>query len=177
MPKAVESGKRAARPAKARRAKAPPSRRGGSAAESLGARGEPARALPTPSAPPVSSPSNGINTIRASADQRGKYVYCVIHSEKPLTFGPIGIGAEPTEVHTVNFRDLGAVVSDTPIELYEPTRQNVLAHERVNETVMRNHTVIPMSFGTVFKTREDIHQLLRSAYDAFKDRSEEHTSE
>jgi hypothetical protein len=101
--------------------------------------------------------------------QRGKYVYCVIPTSKPLTFGPIGIGAEPTEVHTINFMDIAAVVSDTPIELYEPTRQNVLAHERVNETVMRQHTVIPMSFGTVFKTREDIHQLLRSAYDAFKD--------
>jgi hypothetical protein len=112
---------------------------------------------------------NGAATTRALGEQRGKYVYCVIHSENPLTFGPIGIGADPTEVHTVNFRDVAAVVSDTPIELYEPTRQNVLAHERVNETVMRAHTVIPMSFGTVFKTREDIHQLLRSAYDAFKD--------
>jgi hypothetical protein len=113
--------------------------------------------------------ANGSSTPRAAADKRGKYVYCVIHSQKPLTFGTIGIGIDATEVHTVNFRDVAAVVSDTPIELYEPTRQNVLAHERVNETVMRNHTVIPMSFGTVFKTREDIHQLLRSAYDAFKD--------
>jgi hypothetical protein len=114
-------------------------------------------------------PANGASTVRPPPDQRGKYVYCVIHSERPLTFGAIGIGGDPTEVHTVNFRDVAAVVSDTPIELYEPTRQNVLAHEHVNETVMRNHTVIPMSFGTVFKTREDIHQLLRSAYHAFKD--------
>jgi hypothetical protein len=45
----------------------------------------------------------------------------------------------------------------------------VLAHERVNEAVMREHTVIPMSFGTVFKTREDIVELLRAAYDAFGD--------
>jgi hypothetical protein len=34
---------------------------------------------------------------------------------------------------------------------------------------MREHTVIPMSFGTIFKTREDIVELLRSAYDAFAD--------
>ena len=34
---------------------------------------------------------------------------------------------------------------------------------------MRNHTVIPMSFGTVFKTRDDIVELLRAAYDAFGD--------
>jgi hypothetical protein len=72
-------------------------------------------------------------------------------------------------VHTVNYRDIAAVVSDTPIEVHDPTRENVLAHERVNETVMRKHTVIPMSFGTVFKTRDDIVELLRSAYEAFHD--------
>ncbi len=100
---------------------------------------------------------------------RGKYVYCVIHAEKALAFGPLGIGAEPADVHTVNYKDIAAVVSDTPIAVHEPTRANVLAHERVNETVMRDHTVIPMSFGTVFKTRDDIHELLRTAYEAFKD--------
>ncbi len=51
----------------------------------------------------------------------------------------------------------------------DPTRENVLAHQRVNENVMREHTVLPMSFGTVFKTREDIIELLRSAYEAFGD--------
>jgi hypothetical protein len=100
---------------------------------------------------------------------RGKYVYCVVHADKALSFGPLGIGAEPADVHTVNYKDIAAVVSDTPIAVHEPTRANVLAHERVNETVMRDHTVIPMSFGTVFKTRDDIHELLRTAYEAFKD--------
>ncbi len=61
------------------------------------------------------------------------------------------------------------MVSDTPIEVFDATRENVLAHERVNETVMKKHTVIPMSFGTVFKTRDDIVELLRAAYDAFVD--------
>ncbi len=102
-------------------------------------------------------------------DTRGKYVYCVIRAAEPLRFGPLGIGAETAEVHTVNYKDLAAVVSDTPMAVHDPTRDNVLAHERVNETVMRKHTVIPMSFGTVFKTREDIVELLRSAYEAFND--------
>src|SRR5687767_13594849 len=34
-----------------------------------------------------------------ASEQRGKYVYCVIRSAEPLTFGPIGFGAEPAEVH------------------------------------------------------------------------------
>src|SRR3954453_169286 len=99
----------------------------------------------------------------------GKYVYCIIHTNEPCRFGPIGIGSEPAEVHTVNYKDIAAVVSDTPLEVYDPTRENVLAHERVNEVVMRDFTVIPMSFSTVFKTSEDIVELLRSAYEAFRD--------
>jgi hypothetical protein len=104
----------------------------------------------------------------ASADS-GKYVYCIIQTTESRRFGPIGIGGEPADVHTVNFKDIAAVVSDTPLEVYDPTRENVLAHERVNEVVMRDFTVLPMSFSTVFKTSEDIVELLRTAYDAFRD--------
>jgi hypothetical protein len=105
----------------------------------------------------------------STSASRGKYVYCIIEAADPLRFGPVGIGADPSEVYTVHFKNLGAVVSDAPLEVLDSTRENVLAHERVNETVMREHTVIPMSFGTVFKTREDIIELLRSAAEAFGD--------
>ena len=101
--------------------------------------------------------------------EQGKYVYCIIKSERPLAFGALGIGAEPAQVQTVIYRDLAAVVSSTSLVVQDPTRDNVLAHQRVNETVMQQHTVIPMSFGTVFKTDDDIIELLKSAYDAFSD--------
>src|SRR5437899_5051091 len=151
----VEKTKRAAK-------KAPP------AAKKAGKAPAAARAKSTP---PRAEPQNGNGNgnLRQQPDARGKYVYCIIQATEPLRFGPLGIGADPSEVHTINYRDVAAVVSDTPIEVHDPTRENVLAHERVNETVMRQHTVIPMSFGTVFKTRDDIIELLRSAYDAFHD--------
>jgi len=107
----------------------------------------------------------------ASPDEanEGKYVYCIIKSEAPLGFGPLGIGADPAVTYTVNYRDIAAVISNTPMVVQDPTRDNVLAHQRVNETVMQQHTVIPMSFGTVFKTRDDIVELLRGAHGAFQD--------
>ena len=122
----------------------------------------------------VKMPSSSVKAARPDTgfgddSNEGKYVYCIIKTETPLGFGPLGIGAEPTETHTVNFRDIAAVVSRTPMVVQDPTRDNVLAHQRVNETVMQKHTVIPMSFGTVFKTDDDIIELLRSAYDAFID--------
>lgn len=123
---------------------------------------------------PVAAATAGEPQARSFGEPRedagsGKYVYCIIPTAESISFGPIGIGSEPADVHTVPFRDIAAVASDTPLEVYDPTRENVLAHERVNEAVMRRYTVIPMSFGTVFKTRDDIVELLRSAYDAFAD--------
>ena len=100
---------------------------------------------------------------------RGRYVYCIIRASQPLKFGAIGMDEQWPDVYTINFKDMAAVISDIPLAPLDSTRENVLAHERVNETVMRDHTVIPMSFGTIFKTREDIVELLRSAYDAFAD--------
>ena len=97
---------------------------------------------------------------RGDDRSEGKYVYCIIRSDQPLSFGPLGLGPEPAEVHTIHYRDICAVVSNTPIVVQDPTRENVLAHQRVNETVMQKHTVIPMSFGTVSKTDDDIMELL-----------------
>jgi len=108
-------------------------------------------------------------TPRREGGSEGKYVYCIVRSVEPLSFGPLGLGPEPADVHTVHYQDIAAVVSNAPIVVQDPTRENVLAHQRVNETVMQKHTVIPMSFGTVFKTDDDIMELLRSAYDAFSD--------
>ncbi|HEX6694629.1 MAG TPA: GvpL/GvpF family gas vesicle protein [Longimicrobiales bacterium] len=99
----------------------------------------------------------------------GKYVYCVIKTAEDRDFGPIGIGDGTNRVYTVHHEDLAAVVSDTPIRIYDPTRENVLAHELVNETVMREFTVIPMSFGTIFRTKQDIVELLKSTSRAFDD--------
>jgi hypothetical protein len=119
--------------------------------------------------PAASAKAPRAETGSAEESNEGKYVYCIIKTQTPLAFGPLGIGADPSETHTVNFRDIAAVVSTTPMVVQDPTRDNVLAHQRVNETVMQQHTVIPMSFGTVFKTDDDIIELLRSAYDAFID--------
>jgi hypothetical protein len=142
-------------------ANAPRDRGGRAAAPSPEARGKLERVkMPVPAA----------KADRAAEEvNAGRYVYCVIQSERALSFGMLGIGPEPSEVHTVHYRDIAAVVSNTPMVVQDPTRDNVLAHQRVNETVMQQHTVIPMSFGTVFKTDEDIIELLRSAYDAFTD--------
>jgi hypothetical protein len=99
----------------------------------------------------------------------GKYVYCIIQSTQPRSFGPIGIGGRGDEVHTVHYEDLAAVVSNTPLVVYDPTRENVFAHEQINEAVMKEFTVLPMAFGALFRTQQDIVELMRGTYDALGD--------
>src|SRR5262245_41992680 len=99
----------------------------------------------------------------------GKYIYCIIKSSKPRSFGPIGIGGRGDEVYTVHYDELAAVVSNIPIMVYDPTRENALAHEQVNQIVMREFSVLPMAFGALFRTEQDIIELFRGAGDALRE--------
>src|SRR5436309_6305509 len=100
----------------------------------------------------------------------GIYVYSIIECAEPRTFGKIGIGGRGDPVYTVHYKDLAAVVSQTPLVVYDPTRENVLAHEHVNEVIIEEgFTPVPMSFGTLFKTEKDIVEFLEDTYDALRD--------
>ena len=101
--------------------------------------------------------------------QEGRYVYGIIESRDPVTFGRMGIGGSGEMVYVVTHGDIAAIVSRTPVFIFDPTRENALAHEHVIETVMKTHTIIPMSFGTVFRTDGDIREVLRSIYPSVKD--------
>lgn len=93
----------------------------------------------------------------------GRYVYGVIAAGEGVA-AKSNLGAAGEKVYTVEYRDLAAVVSRTPVFIFDPTRDNALAHEHVIESVMKSHTILPMSFGTVFRTDEDVREVLRSIY-------------
>ena len=100
----------------------------------------------------------------------GIYVYCIIESPGPRTFGKIGIGGRGDEVFTVHHQDLAAVVSRTPLLVYDPTRENALTHEHVNEVMIEDgFTPVPMSFGTLFKTEGDVVEFLKDTYTDLRD--------
>jgi hypothetical protein len=86
-----------------------------------------------------------------------------------LRVGSIGIDERWPDVYLIEHGDLAAVASDVPGAALDPTRERVLAHDRVNHAVMRDRTIIPMSFGTVCRSREDVVRLLRAAHAAFSD--------
>lgn len=78
-----------------------------------------------------------------------RYLYCVIRTEEQLSFPAPGVAGPEHLVHTINFRDLGVVVSASSQQSYESTRRNMTAHMRVLEEVMRQHAILPIQFNSV----------------------------
>jgi len=105
----------------------------------------------------------------AGPGEGGRYVYGIVEAKEQTTFGKIGIGGAGEMVYMVKYLDIAAAVSKTAVYIFDPTRENALAHEHVIETVMKNYTIIPMSFGTVFRTDGDIREVLKSIYSSLKD--------
>ncbi len=105
----------------------------------------------------------------------GKYMYAIIHSDKSCNFGAVGIGNQGHPVHTIDYKDLACVVSDSPVTTYPITRENMMAHQKVLERVMKEYTVLPVRFGTIADCEgmaTDVEQkikerLLKPRYDEF----------
>jgi hypothetical protein len=94
--------------------------------------------------------------------EEGRYVYCIIPwdgSDRSLSFGEIGI-EDSGKVYTIPYGDIAAVVSNAPFKEYTPNKENAYAHMQVMTLVMREHTVLPVAFGMVFKNEEVLRMML-----------------
>lgn len=100
--------------------------------------------------------------------KEGKYVYCIIESNEGRNFGPIGIGERGDIVSTIGFNDISAVISSSPMTKYVINRENMTAHEKVIEEVMKDYTVLPVRFCTIAASAEEVRTLLRRRYSEFK---------
>ncbi|MGD0994115.1 MAG: GvpL/GvpF family gas vesicle protein [Candidatus Bathyarchaeia archaeon] len=90
----------------------------------------------------------------------GKYLYGIINSENRQSFGNIGL--DNGEVYSVQFEDVGAVVSDIP-ENREVGIAEVKIHEATLRKIMETHAVIPMNFGIIAKDEAETKKVLKQA--------------
>ncbi|MBI2871836.1 MAG: GvpL/GvpF family gas vesicle protein [Chloroflexi bacterium] len=94
--------------------------------------------------------------------QPGRYLYCIIRCSEERAFeGVAPIGGADAAVYTVPHGALAMVVSDSATREYEATRANMLAHERVQERVLREFTLLPVRFGTVANSTAPVHEIQR----------------
>lgn len=112
---------------------------------------------------------------------QGFYVYCIRpHNADTKKIASKGIESG-SEIHSISFKDVEAVVSDIDLSQFNEKimkdrfqndtkwmKKNVLHHHKIIAKGGESSTVIPMKFGTLFKTKVNIEKMLAKSYRIFK---------
>jgi len=104
-------------------------------------------------------------------DKEGKYIYSIIQGNKNQSLGPIGINNR--EVNLVSYHDIAAVVSNTPVINFDrldkiELTKHVAIHQKVNEEIAKDYDAIPMAFGIIAPSLDEVLHILEKAYLQFK---------
>jgi len=91
-----------------------------------------------------------------------KYTYGIMEEPQPKRFSVSGVG--DAEVYTINYQELAAIVSDTELQEIDPTRKNVQAHTVVQDELLRDYTFLPMGFGMIANSEDEVQRLLQKNY-------------
>jgi len=98
-----------------------------------------------------------------------KYIYGVISTSRPVTFGQ-SLLSWPEEVYTVVHGDLAGVVSnysggDFASLSKEEKLRCLMAHQEVIERVMKEgYTILPVKFSTLVEGEDEIRSVLEQGY-------------
>lgn len=102
----------------------------------------------------------------------GKYIYSIIkRKDETKIFGSIGINNRA--VKFLYYRDIAAIVSNTPIINFNRLDKKELTkfvtiHQKVNEEVMKFYDIVPMSFGIIAPNADKVLHILEKAYFQFE---------
>lgn len=99
--------------------------------------------------------------VESSREGRAHYLYGIVREDTRWEPDVAGLGEAP--VRTVREGCLAALVSDVAGPRVVPTRAHLLMHQRVAEAVVREHTLVPVAFGTVLPSEERVRELLHVA--------------
>ncbi|MET7763381.1 GvpL/GvpF family gas vesicle protein [Streptomyces sp. NPDC005336] len=96
------------------------------------------------------------------------YVYGIARGEAVLGDELLGIGDPPLPVRALHEGELAAIVSDCAPDL-KPRRRDLLAHQHVLAEVSDAHPVLPMRFGSVSSSDDDVRSVLAEHADRYHD--------
>lgn len=104
-----------------------------------------------------------------SSERKGVYVYCVAPGDHwqndEAHIDVTGIGDRGDRIRVVHGPGvhLAALVSDSPQGRYAISRRNLLAHERVIERAMATSDVLPIQFGKIATSDQEVRESLLEA--------------
>ncbi len=93
-----------------------------------------------------------------SARRGGKYLYAIA-SEPDSEIHDL-LGLDRQAVYKVTGGPIAAVVSDIARERVRPERAHLAAHKNVLARLMQESTVLPMAFGIIAGTLQDVRRML-----------------
>jgi hypothetical protein len=97
----------------------------------------------------------------------GKYLYCFIKEKDHVILGSSSVAEPIMPVYTLPYKGVSAVVSDADIVNFEPSRKNILAHQRVMNMITASYSILPVAFGTVSFDKVEIEHMLADNCDRF----------
>jgi hypothetical protein len=97
----------------------------------------------------------------------GKYLYAIIPEGVDLKFGEIGI--DGGKVYLITDDHVSAVVSDFKNGKIRPERRHLAAHQAVLKSIMKEESPLPISFGMIAGSTEEIRRILSLNWKSFAD--------
>ena len=98
----------------------------------------------------------------------GKYLYGILDGNVELAFSSRGLFNK--RPYLIYYDAISAIVTDAPIRTYEADQQGLLSHNQVLEEVIKLYTVLPMRFGTIAHSEDEVKDLLQNAYEVLRNR-------
>lgn len=93
----------------------------------------------------------------------GKLFYAVILTDHPVDFGSIGLDNQ--RVFSVNFKDIGALVSDYPrVTAIKLLRKNIAPYHAVIQESVKHFTAIPAKFAQIARDAGEVSIALQRNY-------------
>lgn len=98
----------------------------------------------------------------------GKLFYAVILADRECNFGPIGLDSKT--VHSIHYKDIGALVSDYPrVDSIKLLRKNLAPYHQVVRKASEHYTTIPARFGQIGRDAGEVGIALRKNHQAIRE--------
>ncbi len=105
-----------------------------------------------------------------SKQRTGVYVYGVLPADVELTSDMSGVGDPPSKVRVVHTDGLAALVSDVDADQPLGSPQDLMAHQYVVDAAAAEAPVLPVRFGSVLASEEEVTgELLAANHDELGD--------
>jgi hypothetical protein len=104
-------------------------------------------------------------------DYNGRYIYAIAENwqtkpaGRPKSLGKMGLGGRGDDIYFFPYKDIGAFISRSPMQAYQVSRENAIAHEKAIEEMMKHYTLLPMQFSMLAQNEDEVRVMLEKSYD------------